>query len=64
MKHRSGIANLTYKDALKRLADKARVELTRLGMNVEGRSDADLVQSLGRERHRAKVSLIKNEDAE
>jgi hypothetical protein len=64
VKHRSGIANLTYKDALKRLADKARVELTRLGMNVEGRSDADLVQSLGRERHRAKVSLIKNEDAE
>ena len=46
--------NLTYKDALQRLADKARTELARIGHSVEGRSDADLVQSYTRERKRAK----------
>ena len=37
--------NLTYKGALELLAQKARVELIRRGLPVEGRTDAELVRS-------------------
>ncbi len=54
MKRGPKLDNLTYKDALQRLAEKARAELERMGHSVEGRSNADLVQSYTRERKRAK----------
>ncbi len=54
MKRGPKLNNLTYKDALQRLAEKARAELARMGHLVDGRSDADLVQSYTRARKRAK----------